>query len=337
MKIKEFQDYLKEKNIDLALFFNNERIKDTSFSYFTQIPPSANVNAVLIIPNSKAPYLLVSILELNIAKKISKVKEIRKLNSLKEIKGKTIGLNYNSITLNRLKSIKKEIKTKFVDVSEKVSELRAIKTEEEIILLKKSCEISSLIMRKAINFCSSSKTEIEVKEFIENEIKKLNLEPSFTPIVASGKNSANPHHISENKKLKGFTIIDLGVKCKNYCSDTTRTIYIGRPSKKEIKDYNKVLKIQEESIRSKEVKASKLYLKAKKVLGKNFIHSLGHGIGIEIHERPDLNEISKEKLTNNMVYTIEPGIYDKYGIRIEDIVLNKKILTNIDKELMIKR
>lgn len=336
MKIKEFQSYLKEKNIDLALFFNSEKIKDSNFAYFTQIPTSSNVNGVLVIPSSKNPYLLVSILELNIAKTFSIIKDVRELKSLKEIKGKIIGLNYNCMTLNRLKNIKKEIKSKFIDISKKTSELRTTKTKEEINLLKESCLLSSSIMKKAIDICDPSKTEIEVKEFIENEIRKLNLEPSFTPIVASSNNSRNPHHISENKTLKGFTIIDLGVKYKNYCSDITRTVYIGNPNKKEIQDYNKVLKIQEESINSKEVKTSRLYLKSKKFLGKDFIHSLGHGIGIDIHEKPNLNEKSKEKLTNKMVYTIEPGIYNKYGIRIEDVVLDKEVLTKVDKELTIK-
>ncbi len=336
MKIKEFQSYLKEKNIDLALFFNNERIKDSNFTYFTQIPSSADVNGTLVIPSSKNPYLLVSILELNIAKRFSIIKDVKELKSLKEIKGKVIGLNYNCIALNQLKNIKKEIKSKFIDISEKVLELRSKKTEEEINLLKKSCEISSSIMKKAIDFCNSNKTEIDVKEFIEDEIKKLKIESSFAPIVASNKNSSNPHHISENKKLKGFTIIDLGVKYKNYCSDITRTVYIGNPSKKEISDYNKVLKVQENSINSEEIKVSKLFLKAKKVLGKDFIHSLGHGVGIEIHENPNLREKSKEKLKDNMVYSIEPGIYNKYGIRIEDVILNKEVLTKADKELIIK-
>ncbi|MBI2106765.1 aminopeptidase P family protein [Candidatus Woesearchaeota archaeon] len=335
MKIKEFQNYLKEKNIDLALFFNNEKIRDSSFCYFTQIPSSADINGILVIPSSKAPHLLVSILELNIAKKYSIIKDVRELKSLKEIKEKTIGLNYNCITLTRLKNIKKEIKSKFIDISEKVSELRTLKTKNEIKLLKESCLIASSIMKKAIDFCNKDKTEIEVKYFIENEIKKLNLESSFTPIVASNNNSKNSHHISENKKLKGFTIIDLGVNYKNYCSDITRTIYIGSPSKKEIEDYNKVLKIQEESIKCKEVKASKLFLKAKKILGKDFIHSLGHGIGIDIHELPNLSEKSKEKITSNMIYTVEPGIYNKYGIRIEDVILNKEVLTKVNKEIVI--
>lgn len=336
MKIKEFQSYLKEKKIDLALFFNNEKIRDSNFCYFTQIPSSADVNGIVVIPSSKSPYLLVSILELNIAKRFSIIKDVRELRSLKEIKGKVIGLNYSCITLTRLKNIKKEIKAKFLDINEKVSELRSLKTEEEIKLLKESCLIASSIMKKAIDFCNKDKIEIEVKEFIENEIRKLNLEPSFTPIVASSDNSKNPHHISENENLKGFTIIDLGVKYQNYCSDITRTIYIGNPSKKEIEDYNKVLKIQEESIKTKEVKTSKLFLKAKKFLGKDFVHSLGHGVGIDIHEKPNLSEKSKEKLTNNMIYTVEPGIYNKYGIRIEDVVLNKEILTKVDKELTIK-
>ena len=134
--------------------------------------------------------------------------------------------------------------------------------------------------------------------------------------------------------------MDLGVKHKNYCSDITRTVYLGKPSKKEKDDYNKVLKLQEELIKSKELDAKKLDSKARKILGKDFIHGLGHGIGIEIHEKPLLTQKTKDKLKNNMVFTIEPGLYKKQGIRIEDDILiknNKKIqLTKTRKNLIIK-
>jgi Xaa-Pro aminopeptidase len=179
-----------------------------------------------------------------------------------------------------------------------------------------------------------------VKNFLENETRKKGYELAFNPIVASGKNSSLPHYNAENIKLrKGFCVIDFGVKYKSYCSDITRTFYIGKPTKKEIEEYEKVLFVQEKCIKmiKQGTKAEKPYLFAKKEL-KNMIHGLGHGVGVEIHESPNLLEGSKDILLKNMVFTIEPGNYNKYGIRIEDTVLLKskaEILTRIDKKLKI--
>ncbi|MBS3133826.1 aminopeptidase P family protein [Candidatus Woesearchaeota archaeon] len=347
MRIKEFQSYLKNKKIDYCLLLNSEKSIDHNFTYFTQIPESMAVYSLLIIPGTKKPFLQVSNLEYSIAKKYSRIKRIFKINKepLKQlkslVKGKKIAINKNNITLNQYRLLKKELKAKFVDISRSLLKLRSVKTEEEIKLLKKSCSFSSLIMKKTINYCNKNKTELQVKKFIEDEIKKLNLEPSFPPIVASGINSSNPHHLSTNKKLNGFTVIDLGVKYKNYCSDITRTIYIGKSDKKEIEIYNKVLDVNKESIKSKTISCSKLFINAKNKLGKYFIHGLGHGIGIEIHEFPNLKELSRDKLKENTVYTIEPGYYKgRIGVRIEDSVYvlksKKEILTKVNKNLVIK-
>ena len=241
MKIKELQNYLKKNKIDYCLLLNSEKSTDHNFTYFTQIPESMAVYSLLIIPKTKKPFLLVSRLELSIAKKYSRIEKIYKiekepLKQLKSIiKGKRIAVNKNNVSLNQYKSIKKELKAKFIDISQFLLKLRSTKTKEEIKLLKKSCSYASLIMERTINYCNGKKTELQVKNFIEDEIKRSNLEQAFPPIVASGINSSNPHHLSANKKLKGFTVIDLGVKYKNYCSDITRTIYMGKANKKKLK------------------------------------------------------------------------------------------------------
>ena len=194
-------------------------------------------------------------------------------------------------------------------------------------------------MQKTINFINSSRTENEVKDFILKEIQKLNLEPAFHPLVSSSS-PKKLHRKPTNRKVKGFTVIDMGVSYMNYYSDITRTVYIGKPSKTEIEDYNKVLNLQKDLIKNKELSIARLHKKANKTLGKAFTHFLGHGLGIEIHEEPKLCPDSKIKLKNNMVFTIEPGIYKKYGIRIEDDILirnNRKIqLTKTRKDLIIK-
>lgn len=216
----------------------------------------------------------------------------------------------------------------------------AIKTQKEIRLIKKSCSYADKVIQEAIKFADKNKTEIQVHRFIKRKIKELGLKPSFKPIVSSYY-PKRLHRKPLNKKLKGFVIIDLGVKYKGYCSDITRMVYIGKPSKQEIKNYNKVLKLQKELIASKELDCRKLHTKAKRVLKKDFIHGIGHGIGLNIHEKPYLNPKTKDKLKDGMTFTIEPGIYKKQGIRIEDDILlkNKKkiVLTKTRKDLVIKQ
>lgn len=155
-----------------------------------------------------------------------------------------------------------------------------------------------------------------------------------------------PHHEPSNTKIKkGFCVIDFGVKYKGYCSDITRTICIGKPSDKEKETYNSLLAIQKNTINQirSGKKCSELYDFVNNSLGKHqkyFTHGLGHGVGTQIHEMPNLSLNSKDRIKNNMVFTIEPGIYfpGKYGIRIEDTIFfkNKSILlTKTAKDLII--
>ena len=222
-----------------------------------------------------------------------------------------------------------------------------IKTEKEISNIKKSCNISDAIMKNCIKNFNNFKKEKDVYNFIIKEIKKRKLKIAFKPIIGSGKNGAKPHHKAKNNYLKkGFCVIDLGVRYKGYCSDITRTIYLGKIKKKEKKKYTLLLKVQENCIKKSKVgmKSKELFNVAAKGLGnykKYFIHRLGHGIGKRIHEGISLSKKSNKVLKENMVFTIEPGIYfkNKFGIRIEDVVLLKKnrieILTRYPKKLIV--
>jgi len=200
--------------------------------------------------------------------------------------------------------------------------------------------------KKAIKNFKTFKTESEAAAFLEYETKKQGLELSFNPIVASGVNGSIPHYEPANIKIKkGFCVIDFGVKYKGYCSDITRTIYIGTPSKKEKDTYNSLLKIQKDTINKVKPnkKCSELYDFVNTSLGKDkkyFTHGLGHGVGVEIHELPNLTLNSKDRIKNNMVFTIEPGVYfpRRFGIRIEDTLLFKNkpiLLTKTTKDLLI--
>jgi Xaa-Pro aminopeptidase len=183
-------------------------------------------------------------------------------------------------------------------------------------------------------------------KYLDAETAKLGLKTSFKPIVASGRNSANPHHDNTGKLSKGFCIIDFGIKYNGYCSDITRTIYFGKPTTKETEIYDTVLGANNKCINSVKcgMKCSDADKLCRKVLGKysdKFIHGLGHGIGVEIHEGPTLNSKSKDVLKDGMVFTIEPGVYIKNigGVRIEDDVVllyngEKKVLTKTTKKLL---
>ncbi len=338
MKLSEFQAFMQKNHVDLALLSNSSERTNPNFVYFSQ---NDNVNSVLLL--NKNPILFVSPIELSIAEN-SKIKNIQKfdktfIEKIKGLKAKTIGIDKDFITLNQFKILKSNLKkTTFKDISQEIKNLRLIKTEEEINLIKKACHYADILIDEAVNNAEKAKTELDLKKVIEKKLLDLNLSSSFNTIVASSANSKNPHHISNNAKLKGFTVIDLGVKFRNYCSDITRTIFIGKPDKKEINAYQKVLEVQDLCIK-KDSEPKRLHEFAQKILGKAFTHSLGHGIGIEVHENPKISFISNDEFKDNMVFTLEPGYYNEFGIRIEDVFLyknNKKIqLTKSPKTLLI--
>lgn len=311
----------------------------------------------LFVPRNKTPFLIVPEMEVQRAKK-SMIKKIYSMEKKKffesiykivkknKLKTKNIAIDKNNFTINSYKHFKrqfKKIRTK--DIALDCSKLREIKIEKEIQLIKKSCNYAGKIVQKTINNFKKFKTESQAAAFLEYEAKKLGLELSFPPIVASGSNASMPHHEPSGKIKKGFCVIDFGVKYKGYCSDITRTIYIGKPNKSEKEIYNILFNIQKNTINQikNNKKCSELYDFVNKSLGKYqkyFTHGLGHGVGVEIHELPNLTLNSKDRIKDNMVFTIEPGIYfpRKFGIRIEDTLLfrGKPIaLTKTSKDLLI--
>jgi Xaa-Pro aminopeptidase len=174
---------------------------------------------------------------------------------------------------------------------------------------------------------------------------------SFQIIIASGKNSSVPHHQTSDKIIKkgDMLIIDFGAVVGGYRSDLTRTVFLGKPNERQKKIYQAVLKTQDEIIKKVKPGLTGYELDQqtrnnfdKMGFGSKFLHGLGHGIGLEIHELPFLNKYSlgsELKLKANMVFTIEPGLYFTGwgGVRIEDVVLvtstSCQVLSNAPKEL----
>ncbi|MBI4149672.1 aminopeptidase P family protein [Candidatus Woesearchaeota archaeon] len=264
------------------------------------------------------------------------------------LSGKEVGVNLDHLSVNAFRRLKKEIPARYRDIAEVMRQRRAVKSKQEISSLKKACRITDLVFTMLLANIRQIKTEKGIAGFIEQKIKEAGAELAFPVIVASGSGAAQPHYVPQDIPLrKGFCVIDFGAKVKGYHADMTRTVYLGTPSRQEQALYQMVLGVQEKLVQQvKEgVKCADLYRNARKGLGtyaKYFIHGLGHGIGVEIHELPNLKPDAKEVLRAGMVITIEPGIYfSGKGIRIEDSVLVKKkgyeLLTHSPKRLMLIR
>lgn len=247
-------------------------------------------------------------------------------DELKKLAIKRLCVDFRKFTLARKKLFRG---SKLIDVAEELSELRATKNNKEISNLKKANELTAQCFNAMMKEWKKFKHENDAIKFIKKFAIAHDCWMAFDPLIASGKNGATPHHRLNTKLNRGFCVIDFGFDYKGYKADMTRTIYLGKPSKKETETYAEMLRIQKELVAMvlPGTVAGDLDKAARTLLEKNakyFTHSLGHGTGLEIHEKPNLSPDSKDVLKENMVVTIEPGIYNTFGIRIEDSLLVRK-------------
>ncbi len=223
---------------------------------------------------------------------------------------------------------------KLIPTNSIVERIRMIKEIEEIRSIKASIRftdelISSLKIKTGVS-------EMDLCRDIEYKMRNIyGSNPSFNTIVAFGKNSSMPHAIPSKKNLKSnqIVLIDMGMVCNGYSSDLTRTFFVGKITEKFRRVYNIVLDAQKVAIDNikpgipiKDIDlAARNYIKDNG-FGKYFGHSLGHGVGLEVHEAPRINWKSENRLKEGMIFSIEPGIYISGwgGVRIEDVVLVTK-------------
>ena len=214
-----------------------------------------------------------------------------------------------------------------------IRELRKVKDEKEIELMRKAAELTSEGMRVAYETVELGIREYEVAAEIEYAMRKLGSSgTAFETIVASGSCSAFPHGGCSDKKIRegDLVVVDVGATYKFYRSDMTRTLVAGEPSEKQKKLCQIVKTAQETAFEAMKtnVKAADVDAIARKIIadagyGEYFVHNLGHGVGLEVHEPPTLSSDSKDVLAVGNVVTVEPGIYlvGYGGVRIEDTVL----------------
>lgn len=266
---------------------------------------------------------------------------------------KKLGVPYPFTDLTRAEALRKE-GYELVDCMPALKNAMEYKTEKEIALIQRACEIAEEALLKLMPQLKAGMTESETAALLEYEMRKLGASGvSFDTIIAFGANGSVPHHETGNTQLKfgDIVLIDFGCKVEGYCSDCTRTFLFGDDGKHEEfkKAYAEVLKAHE--LVKEKLRAGMTGREADEIaraslreagLDKYFTHSLGHGIGLQIHEYPRLAPKIEEVLENGMVFSDEPGVYlaGQYGIRIEDSCYLKdgkviSFMTKTDRNLII--
>lgn len=263
-----------------------------------------------------------------------------------------IGFESDHMTVERFNSVSQKFQhAKWIPSSVVMQNARRKKNMFEVTAIKKACEIGDNCFKEIQPFITEGVTEVFIARKLAKLARKQDVEDlSFTPIVAFEENAAIPHHKPGMKKLKkgDAILIDFGVISHGYCSDMTRTFFFQEVSDEKRHAYNLVLNAQElgrSLLRSgAECKVAfnrVLDFFEKHQVSQYFTHSLGHGVGLDIHEAPTLKGRSEEILQDWDAVTCEPGLYfpGKFGIRIEDLGIVKhdtyEILTKTPKELTI--
>jgi len=333
-RIKNLSDLMESKAIDCLLVSNAKNIE-----YFTGFEGGSS----LLIPRDGENVLFVYGVNYEAAKvkargvsmKLVKHGEILVEKIAEMLKAHNVHrLGFDSLTVSTYLKLKERLSNvNFENASSIIWSLRRIKDNDEISLMKKAAELTSLGMQKALEIIKAGISEREVAAEIEYVMRKNGSDGvSFDTIVSSGLNSAYPHGGCGDRVMKegDFVVVDIGAKYRSYCSDMTRTFIIGKPSPRQLKIYETVRKAQRlavENVRAG-VEAREIDHIARDFISragyeKYFVHGLGHGVGLDIHEPPTLSLYSKDILSEGNVVTIEPGVYIPGfgGVRIEDTVL----------------
>jgi len=250
---------------------------------------------------------------------------------IKEYGVTSVGFEDGSVSYAAHREWEDKLKIEMIPAQGLISGLREVKSRADIDKMIKAQRLAEKVFEEILPLISTDMTEKELAaEIIYRAMKNGADKEAFDPIVVSGPKSSRPHGVPGNEKIgKGFLTIDFGVKLNGWCSDTTRTLCIGKPDDEMVNIYDTVLKAQEAGIKAVHggVKGFDVDAAARTVIenagyGDYFGHGFGHTIGLEVHESLKASQISKDIIPAGAVISAEPGIYlpGRYGVRIEDIL-----------------
>jgi Xaa-Pro aminopeptidase len=271
---------------------------------------------------------------------------------LKRCNRRNVGFDPDQVTVAQLRALRKASGSavRFQEAPGLVPSLRAIKDSDELGQMRKAAVLASDVVAAAIRILKPGIREFEVAAEIEYQMRKRGASgPAFETIVAFGERAALPHARPTAKRLKRgqLVVLDLGAILNKYCSDITRTVFVGKAPAKVKAWYYAVLEAQAAAIDKvaagrtcEEVDAAARRVLAARRLDQYFVHSTGHGLGLEVHEDPRVAKGQKTLLASGNVVTIEPGVYvpGVGGIRIEDdVVVGKsgnEVLTRASRDFI---
>ncbi len=349
--MEELKTYLKEHNVLIVNAVNRHRLTGfrSSLGYLFII----NGNAILYVDSRY--------IEAARNKAFPEI-EVRLLGKLSDVVKEIVtefgitSIQYEAdITLRQDKSFKELFGEVKAEASEKLSDLilsaRSVKTQNEVECILKAQRCAESAFQNILDFIKVGVTEREIKLRLEYEMQRRGAEGmSFKTIAISGKNTSMPHGVPTDKTVEAgdFVTMDFGGVYEGYCSDMTRTVAVGFVTEEMESVYNTVLQAQLSAIEAakcgvetKVVDAAARSVIEKAGYGDCFQHSTGHGVGLEVHEVPNLSPNSSAILKNGNIVTVEPGIYieGKFGVRIEDMLYitekGTQNLTNSQKNLII--
>jgi len=332
-KLKKLRELLAVNRVDLYLICNPLELR-----YFLDMEVegilvvSQNKNYTYLITDGRYQHQLQNIENNNVRVVLANNGYLKGLSRLinRYQKGKKLGVE-GTISLELYLKLKNEFKN--LTSLFLIRELRMIKDREEITRIKKAVEITRTVIN-GIRNKAIGKQEKEIKAYLEYRIQSLGGDGSaFSPIVASGANSAYPHAYPRDKKISKFLLVDCGAKYRGYCADLTRMLFWDKIPKVIKRAYEVVIEakqlalslVKEGQVIKDVVTRVENYIK-REGFRDNIYHGLGHGLGLEVHELPYINRYNTQKLRAGMVVTIEPGLYfpGVGGVRSEDVVVVEK-------------
>lgn len=323
-------------DIDCALITS-----DINRRYFTGMKSSAGIIAAF----REKSYLIIDFRYIEKARKtVTSAEVIEQKDLISQLKSlltkhhaKNIVIESENMTVKELSIYRTKLNEFNIcddnRLSSAVNSLRALKDADEIECIKKAQRIAESAFDELLDFIKVGVTEREIALKLDFLMLSKGAEAlSFDTIALTGKNTSMPHGVPSDKKVEDgeFVLLDFGAVYNGYHSDMTRTICVGRPSEEMTKIYNIVLEAQQAALDAAKagITGSQLDFAARNIIedygyGDCFGHSLGHGVGMEIHEFPNASPKSTAVLKPNEIITIEPGIYipEKFGVRIEDFVI----------------
>ncbi len=346
------------RTVDALLVYNHDSL-DRNFLYMTGLDTGVFENCGLVFERSGRMYVFTTTLEEEILKSVEEHAEIvvyrdkqERDGTLKTIlsKYKTIGISFETVSHSLYLHLKELLDdVELVDIGNAFKAARMIKSEDEIEKIKKACEIASAVADEFPNYMRRGATELDLCAEIDYQMRKRGAQAAaFQTIVAFGANASKPHYSGADASLNNgdIVLVDFGAQYMGYVSDISRTYLTGTPGEDILKLYSTVLKVQEialgmigDGVQVEKVeKAVRGYIDNHESYRGRFIHSLGHSIGLEVHDNSYPSEDFKKTFAEHMVLTVEPGIYlpGLGGVRIEDDIVVKKescvSLTTASKE-----